>query len=186
LKRSNAARPSAPASREPADAVVRIGYVARPHGVRGALRVALDNPDSESLAPSKLVTLDNGSGRRAYTIAQIAPLGRGAVRIELEGIVTREAADALRGAIALIATADLPPESAGEFYTYRAIGCEVRTTDGSLIGRVTEIFPTGANDVLVVENQGSEVLVPVIADVIKHLDFDRRVITIEAVPGLLD
>ncbi len=102
-------------------------------------------------------------------------------------MATRETAEALRGAIVLIATADLPPESAGEFYHYRAIGCEVRTTDGSLIGKVTGIFPTGANDVLAVANdEGPEVLVPVIADVIKQLDFDRRVITIEALPGLLD
>jgi len=168
------------------DSVVRIGYVARPHGVRGGLRIALDNPQSETLETTRRLLLDNGAERRAYTIIKAAPAGRGGLRIELYGIATREAAEALQGAVVLIATADLPPESAGEFYTYRAIGCEVYTTDGSLIGKVSRIFPTGANDVLVIDHDGSEVLVPVIADVIKQLDLDRRVITIEALPGLLD
>ncbi len=154
--------------------------------MRGALRVALDNPDSNSLALAKPIMLDNGIERRAYTIAQIAPLSRGAVRLELDGIATRDAAEALRGADVMVAVADLPAEKDDEFYNFRAIGCEVRTTDGIAIGTVTDIFPTGSNDVMVVEQNESEVLVPVIADVIKQLDFDHRLITIEALPGLLD
>jgi len=169
-----------------ADSAVRLGYVARPHGVRGGLRLALDNPDSTSLVTGGEIILDTGGERRTYTIAQVAPLGRGAVRLELEGVATRDAAAALRGTIAMIAIADLPPEKDDEFYNFRAIGCEVRTVEGESIGTVTDIFPTGSNDVMVVEKDSSEVLVPVIADVIKHLDFDHRVITIEAIAGLLD
>jgi ribosomal 30S subunit maturation factor RimM len=39
---------------------------------------------------------------------------------------------------------------------------------------------------LIVREGSTEVLIPVIADVIRHLDFAARQITIEAIPGLLD
>jgi 16S rRNA processing protein RimM len=106
--------------------------------------------------------------------------------MELEGVTTCEAAEALRGSTVFVAEEELPPAGVDEFYNFRAIGCDVITTEGRRLGTVAEIFETGANDVLVVRDGATEVLIPVIADVVKNLDFADRRILIEAVPGLLD
>jgi len=58
---------------------------------------------------------------------------------------------------------------------------------GRTLGRIEDVFSTGANDVWVVRGDSSdEVLVPVIEDVVKSIDFEARVATIEAIPGLLE
>jgi len=166
--------------------LLRIGQVARPHGLRGAIRVVLDNPASASLETIKRLFIESGAGPRGYVLKSATRMGRNAVCLELEGLDSCDAVENLRGAAVMVATADLPPENAGEFYNFRAIGCEVRTLEGRCLGIVTEIFATGANDVLVVREGSAEVLVPLIDDVVKQMDFDRRVITIDAIPGLLD
>lgn len=165
---------------------VRIGKIVRPHGLHGAVRVSLDNATSTILHAVERVTVDGAGAPREYRIRNLSAAGRGVMRIELEGVTTCEAADALRGAAVLVAEEDLPPAGEGEFYDFRAIGCEVVTTAGRRLGTVVETFGTGANDVLVVRDGAVEVLIPVIADVIKNLDFAARRIAIEAVPGLLD
>ena len=81
---------------------------------------------------------------------------------------------------------DLPPKAPGEFYYYEAIGCAVTTTDGRLIGVIEDVFATGANDVWVVRDGATEVLVPVIENVVKSMDLGARRMVVEAVPGLLD
>jgi 16S rRNA processing protein RimM len=166
--------------------LLRIGRVARPHGLRGALRIALDNPASATLETVKRIFLKAGGRTGEYLLKTATRMGRNSVRLELEGLDNCDAAEALRGATVMVARADLPPESAGEFYNFRAIGCEVRTLEGRSLGVVAAIFATGANDVLVVRDGPSEVLVPLIADVIRQIDLDRQMITIHAIPGLLE
>jgi len=92
----------------------------------------------------------------------------------------------LKGAVVMLALADLPPARPGEFYYYEAIGCEAFLTDGTRLGTIEEVFATGANDVWVVRDGQREVLVPVIDDVVKAMDLAARRVTIEPVPGLLD
>jgi 16S rRNA processing protein RimM len=125
-------------------------------------------------------------GAREYRIAAIAQLGHGTVRLMLEGITDPNLAEPLKGKNVFADERDLPRPSPDEFYFRDVIGCEVFLTDGRRIGAVEEIIATGANDVFVVRDEGKEVLVPVIADVVKQIDVAARRVVIEAVPGLLD
>jgi 16S rRNA processing protein RimM len=166
--------------------LVQVGKISRAHGLRGALRVTLDHANSVTLQTVGRVFLDCDGGTRAYALRTAARTGRNAMRLELEGVTTCETAEALRGATVFVSEEELPPASLGEFYNFRAIGCDVITTEGRRLGTVAEIFETGANDVLVVRDGTTEVLIPIIADVVKSLDFAIRRILIDALPGLLD
>jgi 16S rRNA processing protein RimM len=66
------------------------------------------------------------------------------------------------------------------------IGLQVRTTDGELIGTVTDILSGISNDNYIVRTSADEVLIPAIEDVICSIDLTAKVITIEAIDGLLD
>ncbi|MGH7906634.1 MAG: ribosome maturation factor RimM, partial [Candidatus Binataceae bacterium] len=72
------------------------------------------------------------------------------------------------------------------FYYFQAIGCDVITTGGQALGQIEEIFSNGANDIMVVRDGKSELLIPVIADVIRAIELEQRRIIIEPIPGLLD
>lgn len=104
----------------------------------------------------------------------------------LEGIADIDQAEALKGKTVFADLRDLPPPEAHEFYYHEAVGCEVFLTDRRRIGIIEEVFSAGANDVFVVRDGEKEILVPVIADVVKAIDIAGKRVTIEAVPGLLD
>jgi 16S rRNA processing protein RimM len=164
---------------------VRVGRIGRPHGLNGAMHVTLDCSDSTTLENVGRILLEDDDGRRKYVVRAARRLARNAIRLTLEEVATAEAAAALRGHTILVAECDLPAARPDEFYSFRAIGCEVVTITGRCLGTVAEIFVTGANDVMVVRDAASEVLIPIIADVVKNLDFAARRITIEELPGLL-
>jgi 16S rRNA processing protein RimM len=166
--------------------MLRVGRITGAHGLKGALRFRLDNPDSVAIEHIERVTLEIGGTAREYRVTGVTPLGAGTRRLILESIADANAADALKGAIVMVANEDLPPARPGEFYYYEAIGCAVFLLDGRSIGKIEEVFSNGAHDVWVVRDGEREVLVPVIENVVKAMDFAARRVTIEPVPGLLD
>lgn len=192
-KRPAQAAPGAPSGAgtvespgQPQSDLVRIGRIAGIHGLRGALRYKPDNPDSDTLAEQEPITIEAGLNRHEYRVTAIAPIGRGMLKIELEGLGDPNQAEALKGATVMIPADRLPPVEPHEFYYYQAIGCEVVLTDGLSIGRIAEMFSNGANDVMVVRDGKREILVPVIEDVVKSIDLEARRVVVEPVPGLLD
>ena len=166
--------------------MLRVGRISGTHGLKGALRFRPDNPDSETLEQVKRVFLERGGEPREFQITSMTPLNAATRRITLEGVADIDAAEALKGAVVMLADEDVPAAKPGEFYYYEAIGCEVFLTDGSRLGAIEEVFSNGAQDIWVVRDGEREVLVPVIEDVVKAMDFAARRVTIEAIPGLLD
>jgi 16S rRNA processing protein RimM len=172
--------------RQTADGLLRVGYIAGSHGLHGALRVRTDNPDSTTLGALERLFVETATGRREFNVLSVSALGGGHQRVVLEGIDDADAAQALRGGAVMVTAADLPPLKDGEFYYFQIAGAEVILTDGRRLGTIEDIMPTGGHDVWVVRDGQREVLVPVIADVVKAMDLEARRVTIEAVPGLLD
>ena len=179
------ARPR-PLIRQTADGLLRVGYIAGSHGLHGALRVRTDNPDSTTLGVLERLFVETAAGRREFKVLSVSALGGGHQRVVLEGIDDADAAQALRGGAVMVTAAELPPLKEGEFYYFQIAGAEVILTDGRRLGTIEDIMPTGGHDVWVVRDGQREVLVPVIADVVKAMDLEARRVTIEAVPGLLD
>ncbi|MBV8139144.1 MAG: 16S rRNA processing protein RimM [Deltaproteobacteria bacterium] len=171
---------------EPSPDLVRIGRIAGIHGLRGALKCRPDNPESESFATLKTITIQTGGQSREYQLLTAAPAGRGMLKIELAGIADANAAEALKGGIVMVARASLPPTQPHEFYYFQAIGCEVFLTDQTRLGTIAEVFSNGAHDVMVVRGERREILIPVIEDIVKSLDLDSRRVVIESVPGLIE
>ncbi len=166
--------------------MLRVGRITGAHGLKGALRLRPDNPDSDTLEQVARVFLESAGQAREFRLTGMTRLNATTRRITLEGVADVNAAEALKGAVVMLATEDVPAAKPGEFYYYEAIGCEVFLTDGSRLGTIEEIFSTGAHDIWVVRDSEREVLVPVIEDVVKAMDFAARRVTIEPIPGLLD
>ena len=105
----------------------------------------------------------------------------------MNGVDTPEDAARYRNQLVYVTAADRPPLPKGQFYVHELIGFDVMDEEESLIGKLTEILQTGANDVYVVTRpDASEVLLPVIPSVVLNIDADRRQIRVQLIPGLLD
>jgi 16S rRNA processing protein RimM len=120
-----------------------------------------------------------------YPVESVAPGRRGELRMALEGVEDRDAAEALHGRWVLVETAELESLSAGEYYGYQIVGCRVESQDGMPVGTVREIWETGGPDLLVVQGEGGrEHLLP--AALLREVDVEGRRAVIELLPGLLD
>jgi 16S rRNA processing protein RimM len=100
------------------------------------------------------------------------------VAVKLAGCEDRDAAALYRGKQVAIPREAFPAAGDNEFYWADLIGLNVMNTEGEDFGTVSEVFKTGANDVLVVEGE-RERLIPFTEQVVKQVDMAGRVIRVE-------
>jgi 16S rRNA processing protein RimM len=161
-----------------------VGYLRRAHGVRGEMVMEIHTDFPERLKPKTKVFV--GEDYQPMTIAAARNHGEGLL-IKLNGIDTPEDAARYRNQLVYVTAADRPPLPKGQFYVHELIGFDVMDEEENIIGQLTEILQTGANDVYVVTRpDASEILLPVIPSVVLNIDADRRQIRVRIIPGLLD
>src|SRR5687768_13458958 len=95
---------------------IEIGYIARPHGIRGDVSVRLYNPGSTILDEVVLVTLEGpGDAPRRSVTLESSRSGGEHCQVRLEGVSDRTAAEALVGAKLFVDREQLPDLDDGEF-----------------------------------------------------------------------
>jgi 16S rRNA processing protein RimM len=106
--------------------------------------------------------------------------------LSIEGINSPERASEYRGADIEADKSLMPDLPETEYFHDQIIGLIVCTPDGTVIGKVSEIFETGSNDVYVVEGIEKEYLIPAIRDVILEVNLEGGKLIIQPIEGLLD
>ena len=164
---------------------LELGQVVGAHGVRGELRVNpwCDTPDFARRF--KTLYWDN-NGEQPVTVLSCRPHGN-IVLLSLEGVTSKEAAEALRGRMLYLKREDakLAP---GTWFIEELIGCEaVDADDGRRYGTLTDVSRTGANDVWHVTGEdGKEYLLPAIPDVVIDADVAADRVLIRPLKGIFD
>ena len=161
-----------------------IGRIVRPHGVKGKIKVEYFGKDTSRFPPCREVFIEDSTGKvRSYRILEAIPQPPRLI-IKLEGIEKIEEVEPLRGKEVLIKRETLPSLNEGEYYWMDILGMGVETEEGKRIGKVKEIFPTGANDIYVVEGKNKEIFLPATEEVIQRVDLEARVIKVVRLEGL--
>ncbi len=106
--------------------------------------------------------------------------------LKLSGIGNRNDVETLRGELLEAADNDVQRDDDESYFIHEIIGLKVVTMAGETLGNITEVIPTGANDVYVVKGEGREILVPAIGGVIEAIDVSAGVISITPLAGMLD
>lgn len=150
---------------------VLVGRIVGLYGVHGWLKIeSWTEPRLGIFAyqPWVLGTAPDGEVSIAGATGRVQ--GKGMVA-QLPGIGSREQAAALVGRDIYVARSALPPAATGEYYWTDLEGLAVFTLEGRALGRVSHLFATGANDVLVVRSGGRERLIPFVqGPVVKSVD----------------
>jgi 16S rRNA processing protein RimM len=169
-----------------ADLVV-IGEVLRPHGLRGALRVApqTDRPQRFDEL-QECVLWDPASDARAVRrIREVRHQGD-AVLLSLVGCDSPEAARALIGRLVALPRSEALAPPPGHAYPWQLVGCRVETEDGRLVGELTGVEPSPAHDLWVVRGADREHLIPAVPEIVPEVDLTARRIVIRPPEGLLE
>ena len=152
---------------------IALGVIARPHGVRGEVRVHLFNPDSEVLAREQQVFVRRErEDPRAVALISVRP-GPKAWLVRLHGVETREAADALRGAELCVPRASLPELEEGEYYYVDLIGLKAFER-GKPIGEVVDVLDYPSVECLRIRGADGFLEVPMLPAWLDRVDLDRR------------
>ena len=160
------------------------GRVVGTHGVRGELRVEPWCDSARFLTGFSEFYWDGG--REKVKVVSSRP-HKSLLLLKLEGVDTVEAADALRGRVLWLARKDAAlPE--GRYFVQDILGLSAVDADsGRVYGKVTDVFPTGANDVYqVTDGDGKEYLVPAIRDVVVRVDPDEGVLELRPMRVIFD
>ncbi|WP_329412416.1 ribosome maturation factor RimM [Nocardia vinacea] len=168
-----------------------IGRVAKSHGVRGELVVEVRTDDPYArFAPG--VRLRGRAARskevREFTV-ESAREHSGRLLVQLVGVSDRTASDALRGTLFVVDSAELPPsEDPDEFYDHELEGLTVQLTDGTVVGKVTEVLHSAAGELLSVRaaDDGREILIPFVTAIVPSVSLADQLVVIDPPEGLLD
>jgi 16S rRNA processing protein RimM len=170
------------ASEHIADDLV-VAQVLAPHGIRGELkcRIVTDFP-RERFKRGKSVLVD---GAR-HTIQSSRIQGQ-VVLLKFREVPDRNTAETLRGKEVTIRREDAVALPEGQFYWHQVIGLTViDASSDAVLGTVTDIVETGANDVYVVRpERGREILVPAIKDVVLAIEPAEGRMIVQPLPGML-
>jgi 16S rRNA processing protein RimM len=121
------------------NAWVPLAEVARPHGVKGELRLRLFNKTSDVLLDQEEVLVRMPDGEEHEVSVEKARRADDAILMKLYSVDDRDKAEDLRGALVCVRRKDFPEPETGEFYAIDVVGAEVRH-DGQRIGTVAEIL----------------------------------------------
>lgn len=163
---------------------VLLGTVVGPHGIRGDIKIRPCTERPENIGRYRLLYLTGQDAHHAsaWTSVQTRVSG-GSVIVTLKECTDRTRAEQLVGCSVWVPASALPPAEADSLYLYTLMGKQARTTDGQVLGTVSELIHS-AQDVLVIRGNHREYLVPAVRRFIVSVD-DAEVL-FDLPPGLLD
>ena len=158
---------------------VVVGRVVGAWGLRGEVKVEVMTDFPDRLSPLEEVHIDG------YPVAiERSRAHKQRVILKLATVDSVEAAEKLRGRFLEIPETKLRSLPQDQYYQFELMGLEVWTTGAKLLGQITDILPTGSNDVFVVQGERGELLIPAIDSVVKRVEPDRGRLIVELIQGL--
>ena len=138
------------------DTHVVLGKLTSPYGVKGWLKVYSYTSPMDSILEYPEWWVRQGETLKRISIVQGRRQGKGIV-VQLEGVDDRSAAEALAQTDILMPKEALPQLAEDEYYWHELEGMVVFTQAGERLGRVSYLFETGANDVMVVRGDSESI-----------------------------
>ena len=158
-----------------------------PMGCGGSCRsrCSRTRPNGSRPGPSWASATPIGPEPLEPAVIRAARLHLGRLLLSLEGVEDRDAADRFRGAWLSIPAASARPLDPGEFWPHQLVGLAVVDHQGRERGRVADVVPGAAHDLLAVELPGgTSALVPAVAALVT-VELEAGRVLVDAVPGLL-
>ena len=149
---------------------LRVGFIARPHGLKGAVKL---DPLTDDVTRFKgmqegYLELHGDHVPVRLSVLSVRP---DAVVVHLDGYETVEDAQTLRGGFLCVDRAHAAQLPEYTYFIADLIGLRVSDTEGKAYGKVTDVLSTGANDVYeVTDGEGKTYLVPAVGEVIVSVD----------------
>ncbi|MDO4997089.1 MAG: ribosome maturation factor RimM [Neisseria sp.] len=155
---------------------VAMGYIKGVFGVKGWVKIAANTEYSDSLLDYPQWRLHKDNQVLSVEI-ESGKLNGGELQVKFAGIDDRDAAFALRGYTIEIERQAFAPAEEDEYYWADLVGMQVINRDGVVLGTVNNLMETGAHDVLMIQGEFGQKLIPFVAHFIDDVNHETRIIT---------
>jgi 16S rRNA processing protein RimM len=164
---------------------VCVGAIAGAFGVRGEVRLKSFCAEAADIAAYGPLTTEDGG--RSFDVTLTRPVASG-FAARLTGVMTKEAADGLRGQRLFAPRGALPSLPDDEFYHADLLGLSARDTGGAELGKIAAVLNHGAGDILELRGPAlkGSVLVPFSRAIVPTVDLASGRVIIDPPEGLFD
>lgn len=160
------------------DDIVVLGKISGIYGVKGWVRVYSYTSPRDNILAYPQWLLKRRSGWEMHKLCSGKKHGKGIV-VKIEGCEDRDQAAAMMDMEIAIRQEQLPKAEAGEYYWRDLKGLQVETVDGVVLGKIAELFETGANDVIVIKGDRERLVPFVTDDVVKRIDLEANLMVVD-------
>ena len=161
-----------------------VGQIVNTYGIKGQLKVKPFTDDMERFEELKTVYICKKNEMKKVEIEDVK-YNKQCVLLKVKGIEDLTEAEKYKGLFLKIDRKDAKKLPKDTYFIADILGLEVYTDEGELLGKVDDIFPTGANDVYVVKNElGKQILLPSIPEVLKEIDLEKGKVIVHLIEGL--
>ena len=167
------------------DSCFKIGWILKPHGLKGEVTVMLDEDAPEDFSSIESVFIEQNKRLVPYFIKVISMHGKKAF-VKFEDVDSVDTATKISKQSLYIQKAIRPKSGRGEFYNDEIIDFEVHDEEKGLLGKVREIMQAGPNRLLVVDHDNKEVLIPVNGPFIASVNKAKKKVVVNLPEGFLE
>lgn len=164
----------------------QLGYTQKPHGIRGELKAVFDVDDIEVYSEQELVYILKEGKLALVHLDKIRLLNHREAIIQIRGIHSRSEAEAYQGLGLYLPLDALPELKPGQFYYHDIPGYQVVDQKLGRLGKVREVREMPAQDILVMDYQESEILIPITWNIVLEANHETREIHTHLPDGHLD
>ena len=164
----------------------RVGVISNTHGIRGEVKVYPTTDNVRRFDDLKEVILDTGKEQLILHVTSVKYF-KNMVILKFKEFDNINDIIPYKGMDLLVTRENAIPLEEGEYYIADIIGSKVITDEDKILGTLTDVWQTGANDVYVVKTKdGKEVLLPSIEECILDRDIENKIVKVHIMKGLLD
>ena len=165
---------------------LRVGVISSTHGIRGEVKVYPTTDDPERFLDLDEVILDTGREHKSLEIEGVK-FFKNQVILKFKGYDNINDIEKYLKKDLLVDREHAVELGENENFIADLIDMEVVTDEGKVLGTLTDVIETGANDVYAVKTpEGKEILLPAIRDCILDVNVDEKRMTVHVMEGLLD
>ncbi len=161
-----------------------IGQIVNTNGLKGIVKVKPFTDDLKEFETFKSIYIQKGQELIEFKIEKVGYV-KNMVLLKLFGIDDINEAEKYRNLYLKINRNILPKLPDNTYYIADLLECEVITCEGDILGKVDDVFNTGSNDIYAVKDEnGKQLLIPAIKEVIKQIDIPNKKIIVKLMEGL--
>ena len=165
---------------------LQVGVITATHGIRGEVKVFPTTDDPERFLDLETVYLDTGREKKLLTISSVK-FFKQFVILKFKEFDNINDVEPFRKKCLLVTRDQAVPPEEDEYFIADLIGLRVITDEDKVLGELTDVLETGANDVYqVTDENGKEILLPAIKDCILSVDLEKGEMKVHILEGLLD